>query len=105
MSYAAHPTWGACDDEGVCPSLHSSAAGPTAAERRGRAILKVLNALITAHIGNDAQLGAEWKMAKMAGRKPGPAAGRGHGVDATPIHRAEGVATSPSATAPVMAAA
>jgi hypothetical protein len=74
-------------------------AGLAAAERRGRATLKVLNALITARIGNDAQLVAEWRTAKTVGRKPGPAAGRGHAIDATPIHRAADVATPTSAAA------
>ncbi|HTE45131.1 MAG TPA: hypothetical protein VK636_07800 [Gemmatimonadaceae bacterium] len=78
-------------------------AGLAAGERRGRAIIKVLNALITRRIGNDAQLVAEWKSAKAVGRKPGPSAGRGHAVDVTPIHPAEGGATP--ATAAVMAAA
>jgi len=76
-------------------------AGLAAAERRGRATLKVLHALITARIANDAQLVAEWRAAKMVGRKPGPAAGRSHMADPTPIRPTDSVATP----APVMAAA
>ncbi|MEO7087107.1 MAG: hypothetical protein ABI442_12845 [Gemmatimonadaceae bacterium] len=63
-------------------------AGATAGigdeEKRGRALLKVLNALIMARIGNSAQLIAEWTMAKAMRRKPGPAAGS-VASDVTPI--------------------
>jgi hypothetical protein len=50
-------------------------AGLQAEQQRGRSILRILNALIMAHIGNDAQLTAEWVRAKLVRRKPGPAAG------------------------------
>jgi hypothetical protein len=50
-------------------------AGLAAEERRGRAILRVLNALIMARVGSDAQLVAEWTTAKAVRRKPGPVAG------------------------------
>jgi len=59
-------------------------AGLAAEEKRGRAIVRVLNALIMAHIGNDAKLLAEWTAAKIVRRKPGPAAGS-QTSGATPI--------------------
>jgi hypothetical protein len=60
-------------------------AGLAAEEKRGRAIVRVLNALILANIGNDAQLLAEWTAAKIVRRKPGPTAGS-QASGATPIH-------------------
>ncbi len=60
-------------------------AGLIAEEKRGRSLLKVLNALIMAHVGNDAQVMAEWTVAKAVRRKPGPAAGS-HASGATPMH-------------------
>lgn len=78
-------------------------AGLDAAQRRGRAILKILNALIARCIRNDAQLVAEWNAARKIGRKPGPPAGR-QSVDASPIRVVEDQAAPRSAAASTVAA-
>lgn len=49
-------------------------AGLAALERRGRALLRILNALILAQIGDNAQLRREWTTAKTVQQKPGPSA-------------------------------
>jgi hypothetical protein len=50
-------------------------AGLTALEKRGRGMLKILNSLILAQIGTNAQLRREWMTAKTVQEKPGPSAG------------------------------
>lgn len=67
-------------------------AGLAAEERRGRSILRVLNALIMAHVGTNAQLVAEWKTARTVRRKPGPASST-QANDPTPVHPASAPAT------------
>jgi hypothetical protein len=47
-------------------------AGLAAAEKRGRAMLRVLNALVLAQIGDDARLQREWATATAVPRKRGP---------------------------------
>jgi len=74
-------------------------AGLAAEEKRGRSILRVLNALIVAHIGTDAQLLAEWKAAKAVRRKPGPTIGS-QAADPTPIHSVPVTPTPAPAPAP-----
>jgi hypothetical protein len=81
-------------------------AGLVAEERRGRAILRVLNALVLAHIGTNAQLLAGWNAAKAVRRKPGPAQGSQAGdvtpvTPVTPIHPATVAETPAPASAPV----
>jgi hypothetical protein len=49
-------------------------AGLAALERQGRVMLRILNALILAQIGTDAQLRREWTAAKTVHHKPGPSA-------------------------------
>ncbi|HEY4303853.1 MAG TPA: hypothetical protein VGM82_05275 [Gemmatimonadaceae bacterium] len=47
-------------------------AGLAAVEKRGRAMLRVLNKLVLAQIGDDASLRRRWETAKTVQRKPGP---------------------------------
>lgn len=61
---------------------NGATAGLAATEKRGRAMLRVLNALILARIGDSAQLRREWATAKAVQQKPGPAAGA-HGTAST----------------------
>ena len=49
-------------------------AGLAALEKRGRALLRILNALILAQIGDDARLRRVWMTAKTVQQKPGPSA-------------------------------
>jgi hypothetical protein len=79
-------------------------AGLGAEEKRGRGILRVLNALVMAHIGDDARLIAEWTAAKIVRKKPGPAAGSLANGPA-PIHSAPVMATPTPVTPPVAVAA
>lgn len=51
-------------------------AGLAAAEKRGRAMLRVLDALVLTQIGDDAQLHREWTTARAVQRKPGASARR-----------------------------
>ncbi|HEY4304199.1 MAG TPA: hypothetical protein VGM82_07025 [Gemmatimonadaceae bacterium] len=50
-------------------------AGLARVERRGRGMLKILDSLILAQIGDNAQLRGEWRSAKSVKQKPGPSAG------------------------------
>jgi hypothetical protein len=50
-------------------------AGLAEAEKRGRAVLRVLNAIVLGQIGDDAQLRREWMSAKSVQQKPGPSIG------------------------------
>jgi hypothetical protein len=68
---------------------NGATAGLAALERRGRAMLRILNALILAQIRGDAQLRREWTTAKAVHRKPGPAVGA-QSVGSTEGQRAEG---------------
>ncbi|HTE46002.1 MAG TPA: hypothetical protein VK636_12200 [Gemmatimonadaceae bacterium] len=71
--------------------------GLIAAEKRGRTMLRVLNALIKAHIGSNPELIGQWNSAKMVRRKPGPAAG--HATNPPiPIHSTGGVTPAPVLT-------
>jgi hypothetical protein len=49
-------------------------AGLAALEKRGRGLLQILNSLILAQIGDNAQLRREWTSAKTVQQKPGPSA-------------------------------
>jgi hypothetical protein len=74
-------------------------AGLASEEKRGRTILRVLNALIMVRIANDPQLIAEWTSTKMVRRKSGPAAGSQADTppaDVAPIHSIGTPATSTS---------
>jgi hypothetical protein len=75
-------------------------AGLAAGEKRGRAFLRVLSALVVAHIANDAALMAEWMAARVVRRKPGPAAGSQPSVPA-PIHLEPMTVTPTPAPTPV----
>lgn len=75
-------------------------AGLASEEKRGRAILRVLNALIMAHIGSDPQLLAEWTVAKAVRKKPGRTTGSQAG-DPTLIHLAPVAATPTAVPTPV----
>lgn len=80
-------------------------AGLIAEDKRGRAMLRVLNALVMARIGSDPQLVAEWGSAKVVRRKPGPAAGS-RPTDVTPIHAVVAPTQTPvSVVVPVTAPA
>lgn len=64
---------------------NGATSGLAATERRGRAMLRVLNRLILAKVGADAQLRREWTTAKTVRGKPGPAAGAVQEHGATPV--------------------
>ena len=67
---------------------NGATAGLAAAEKRGRAILRVLNALVLAQIGADAQLRRQWTTARAVQQKPGRSqhAQPVPSAPATPIH-------------------
>jgi hypothetical protein len=50
-------------------------AGLQAEEKRGRSMLRLMDALVVPRLGSNDALLAEWKSAKRVTRKPGPAAG------------------------------
>ncbi|HEY4307512.1 MAG TPA: hypothetical protein VGM82_23765 [Gemmatimonadaceae bacterium] len=84
-------------------------AGLDAGEKQGRAILRVLNRLVLAQIGDDAALRRRWETARAIQRKPGPSAktelvaSTGGQTTTTPVVIApKQVATSTSAVTPVV---
>lgn len=69
-------------------------AGLRAAEKAGRAILRVLDVLVRARFATDAQVLAEWNAAKLVHRKSGPAVGSqvgAHASDAAGVKMVGGV--------------
>ena len=84
---------------------NGATAGLAATEKRGRAMLRVLNALILAQIGESAQLRREWATARAVQQKPGRAAGA-HATAPTPtpaLVPTPAPAETPSAPIPVAA--
>ncbi|HEY4130929.1 MAG TPA: hypothetical protein VGM50_09950 [Gemmatimonadaceae bacterium] len=75
-------------------------AGLDAWEKQGRAMLRVLDRLVLAQIGDDAALRRRWETAKAVQRKPGPSAKAGPVVSAggqpttTPVVAPKPVTTS-----------
>ena len=55
-------------------------------ERRGRALLRVLNTLVVAKVRTDAHLYREWTTARTVGGKPVPARGSSANTATTPVH-------------------
>lgn len=78
---------------------NGATAGLAAVERRGRAMLRVLNVLVLAKVGHDAQLRREWTTARAVRGKPGPAVGAQEHHE-TPVQSTEATAvTAPLAVA------
>ena len=68
---------------------NGATAGLAAAEKRGRAILRVLNALVLAQVRDDAQLRRQWTTARAVQQKPG------RSVNAQPVAPAAATSTGP----------
>ncbi|HEY4303507.1 MAG TPA: hypothetical protein VGM82_03525 [Gemmatimonadaceae bacterium] len=89
----------------------SGATGGLASlETHGRAMLKILNALILAQIGENAELRSAWTSAKTVRQKPGPSANAqpvastGGQTTTTPVVVGKvGPSSTPSAISPVIA--
>lgn len=80
---------------------NGATAGLATLEKRGRAMLRLLTALVMAHVGDDAQLSREWSTARAVQRKPGPPAGS-RGTAATLLRPA---ATTNPVPAPTLVSA
>jgi hypothetical protein len=90
---------------------NGATSGLAAMEKQGRALLRVLNALVLAEVGDDAQLSREWVTARTVQRKPGPPAGSHPTAVTTPTlvsesgARPEAAPLAPGPVSPAVAVA
>ncbi|HTE44985.1 MAG TPA: hypothetical protein VK636_07060 [Gemmatimonadaceae bacterium] len=84
---------------------NGATAGLAATEKRGRSMLKVLTALVMAHVGDDAQLSREWASAKKIQRKPGPPVGSQENAPTPPTLVSPAPTLAPAPVTPPVAVA